>query len=134
MTDTPTPQPVPAAGPAAAQPAAPPQPVQATIEDFGKLALRIGVITKAEDHPKADRLLVLTVDIGEASPRQVVAGIKGSYQPADLVGKHVVVVANLKPAMLRGIESQGMVLAASSEASMVLLAPERTIRPGSIVK
>ena len=105
-----------------------------SIEDFKRLELRVGVVTAAQDHPNADRLLVLTVDVGEAAPRQVVAGIKGSYQAADLVGKQVVVVANMKPATLRGVESMGMVLAASDGASIILVAPERSIRAGSTVK
>ena len=122
-------------GPDAASPsAAPAAPVQATVEDFEKLSLRVGVVVSAEDHPNADRLLVLKVDIGEASPRQVVAGIKGSYQAADLVGKRVVLVANLKSAVLRGIESQGMVLAASDASAIVLVSPERAISTGSTVK
>ena len=112
----------------------PAQPAQVSIEDFQKLALRIGIITAAQDHPNADRLLVLTVDIGEGAPRQLVAGIKGSYQAADVVGKHVVVVANMKPAMLRGVESQGMVLAASNAQALVLISPERPIAAGSQVK
>ena len=102
--------------------------------EFQKLALRIGVVISAEDHPNADRLLVLKVDLGDGTPRQFVAGIKGSYQAAELVGKRVVVVANLKPALLRGIESQGMVLAASDGSSMALLSPERPVPPGSLVK
>ncbi len=107
---------------------------QATIEDFQRISLRVGIIIAAQEHPKADRLLVLTVDVGEVAPRQLVAGIKGSYQPSELIGKHVVVVANIKPAMLRGIESQGMVLAASNGSSLVLVGPERTIPAGSTVK
>jgi len=109
-------------------------PVQISIEEFQRLILRVGVITAAQEHPNADRLLVLTVDIGDGTPRQLVAGIRGAYQTADLIGKQVVVVANLKPAMLRGIESQGMALAASDGSSIVLLSPERPIRPGSSVK
>ena len=105
-----------------------------SIEEFKRLALRVGVVTAAQDHPNADRLLVLTVDIGDGTSRQIVAGIKGSYQAADLIGKQVVVVANLKPATLRGVESQGMVLAASDGASIVLVTPERPIRAGSTVK
>ena len=110
------------------------EPSLVSIEEFRRLALRIGIITAAADHPNADRLLVLTVDIGEGSPRQLVAGIKGSYQAAELIGKHVVVVSNLKAATLRGVESQGMVLAASDGSSIVLLSPERPIRAGSPVK
>ena len=116
-------------------PATPPQDLGlASIEEFKKIALRIGVVVEASDHPNADRLLVLKVDLGEAAPRQLVAGIKGSYAAADLIGKRVVVVANLKPAMLRGVESQGMVLAASDGSSIVLVSPERSIGAGSTVK
>ena len=117
-----------------AAPAAPAAPILAGIADFQKLQFRIGTIVTAQDHANAERLLVLTVDIGEAAPRQIVAGIRGSYQAADLVGKHVVVVANLKPATLRGIESQGMVLAASDGSLLTLVIPERPIAPGSQVK
>lgn len=111
-----------------------PQPSTISIEEFGRLRLRIGVITAAQDHPNADRLLVLTVDTGDGPHRQVVAGIKQFYQAANLVGKHVVVVTNLKPATLRGVESQGMVLAASDSSLLTLIAPEQPIPPGSIVK
>jgi len=115
-------------------PEPPVQPVEISIDDFKKLALRVGVITAAQDHSNADRLLVLTVDIGDGSPRQIVAGIKGSYQAADLVGKQVVVVANMKPATLRGTESRGMVLAGSDASGIVLVSLERPIAPGSPVK
>ena len=111
-----------------------PSPQELSIEDFGRLALRVGLITAAQDHPNADRLLVLTVDIGEAAPRQIVAGIKSTYQASELIGKHVVVVANLKPAKLRGVESQGMVLAASDGSSIIVVSPERPIKPGSQVR
>ena len=119
-------------------PPAPPPPPAApevvSVEEFRRLALRVGVITAAADHPNADRLLVLTVDVGDGMSRQVVAGIKGSYQASELVGKSVVVVANLKPATLRGVESQGMVLAASDGSAIVLVSPERPIPAGSTVK
>ena len=118
----------------ASGPGQPPAAAPLTIDEFQRLALRVGVVTAAEDHPNADRLLVLTVDVGEGAPRRLVAGIKGSYQAADLIGKQVVVVANMKPATLRGVESQGMVLAASDGASIVLISPERPIRIGSTVK
>lgn len=123
-----SPSPAPTTPPGAALP------IQASIEDFQKLAFRVGIITAAQDHPNADRLLVVTVDIGEAAPRQLVAGIRGSYQAADLIGKHVVVVANLKPATLRGVESQGMILAASDAAALALVTLERPIKAGSTVK
>ena len=134
MSDSGQGTPPPAVPGTPAVPAVPPAPAQATIQDFQRISLKTGVIIAAADHPKADRLLVLTVDIGEAAPRQVVAGIKGSYQPAELVGKQVVVVANLKPALLRGIESQGMVLAASNGSSFALVSPERPMPDGSTVK
>ena len=120
--------------PPPAPPPAPQPPAQVSIEEFGRLALRVGVVTAATDHPNADKLLVLTVDLGDGAPRQLVAGIKGSYQASELVGKSVVVVANLKPAKLRGVESQGMVLAASDGSTIVLVSPERPIRAGSTVK
>ena len=115
-------------------PASPAGDTQIAIADFQRVALRVGVITAAEDHPNADRLLVLTVDIGEPSPRRLVAGIRGSYQAAELVGRRVIVVANMKPALLRGVESQGMVLAASDGGTMALLAPDKPVPPGSVVK
>ena len=121
-------------------PPTPPAPVSPapagpiSIDEFKKIVLKIGVIVSAEDHPNADRLLVLKVDIGEGAPRQLVAGIKGAYQAADVVGKRVIVVANLQPAMLRGVESQGMVLAASDASGLSLLSPERPISPGTPVK
>jgi methionyl-tRNA synthetase len=102
------------------------------IEEFRKLELRVGVVKSAEMHPKADRLLVLKVDIG-TEERQIVAGIRAHYQPEELVGKQVVVVANLEPAMLRGIESQGMVLAASDGERIVVLSPEKAVAAGSKV-
>lgn len=115
-------------------PSVPAPPTLVSIDDLKKLNLRVGVVTAATDHPNADRLLVLTVDVGDGTPRQLVAGIKGSYQASEVIGKPVVVVANMKPATLRGVESQGMILAASDESSIVLVTPERPIRPGSPVK
>ncbi len=125
------PTPLPTASPSPSVPAAP---IQISLEDFQRVTLRVGTITAAADHPNADRLLVLTVDLGEGTPRQIVSGIKNSYQASDLIGKQVVVITNLKPALLRGIESQGMVLAASDGASIVLVSPERSIAAGSPVK
>lgn len=83
------------------------------ITDFAKVDLRVGEVRSAERIPKADKLLLLTVDIGEEKPRQILAGIAEYYQPETLVGRKIVVVANLKPRKLRGYESQGMLLAAS---------------------
>jgi methionyl-tRNA synthetase len=84
-----------------------------SIEDFGKLQLRTAEVVSCEPHPNADKLLVLQVAVGEER-RQIVAGIAESYAPADLVGQQIVIVANLKPAKLRGETSEGMLLAATS--------------------
>jgi len=81
--------------------------------DFAKVELRVGEVLTAERIPKADKLLLITVDIGEEKPRQILAGIAQYYEPEQLIGRKIVVVANLKPRKLRGYESQGMLLAAS---------------------
>jgi len=83
------------------------------ITDFAKIDLRVGEVKTAERIPKADKLLLITVDIGEEKPRQILAGIAQYYEPEKLIGRKIVVVANLKPRKLRGYESQGMLLAAS---------------------
>jgi methionyl-tRNA synthetase len=83
------------------------------IEDFVKIELKVGEVLTAERIPKSDKLLRFTVDLGEAQPRQILAGIAEYYEPETLVGRKIIVVSNLKPRKLRGFESQGMVLAAS---------------------
>lgn len=103
-----------------------------SIDDFRSLDLRIGTVTSAEPHPDADRLLVLQVDLG-SEERQLVAGLRGHYSPEELTGRQLVVVANLKPARLRGVESQGMILAASADDRLVVLTPEQRIAPGAKV-
>ncbi|GIW71737.1 MAG: hypothetical protein KatS3mg102_1279 [Planctomycetota bacterium] len=107
-----------------------------TIDDVGKLQLRVGTIRAAAPHPDADRLLVLQVELGASEPpRQLVAGIRPWYpDPQALVGRQVVVVANLAPARLRGVESQGMLLAAEDAAGVSLLGPDRPVSPGSKVR
>lgn len=108
-------------------------------EDFARVDLRVAKVLEAVDHPKADRLLKLTLDDGSGTPRQICAGIKGHYDPADLVGKSIVIVANLAPRQLRGEESRGMLLAGSDaakgqeERTVVLLSPMADLPPGSIV-
>jgi len=104
-----------------------------TIEDFRKLELKIAEIKEVQDHPNADKLYILVLDVA-GSKKQVVAGIKGSYNKEELQGKLVVLVDNLQSAVLRGVESQGMVLAASDESGVVLVTPERNVKNGSIVK
>ena len=102
-----------------------------TIDDFKKVELKVARVTAAELHPKADRLLVLKLDLG-AEQRQVVSGIRASYpDPAAMVGKQVVLIANLEPAVIRGVESQGMILATQDEGGISVLAPDRLVTPGS---
>jgi methionyl-tRNA synthetase len=96
-----------------AEAAAPAQPSYIGIEDFSKVELRVGQILTAEPVPKADKLLRFTIDLGEAQPRQILAGIAQYYEAEKLIGRKVIVVANLAPRKLRGFESQGMILAAS---------------------
>jgi methionyl-tRNA synthetase len=105
----------------------------ATIEDFRKLELKVAEIKEVKDHPNADKLYLITLDLGDKT-KQVIAGIKSSYHKEDLIGKQVVVVDNLEPALLRGVESQGMLLAASDEAGIVIISPATKVRLGSIVK
>ncbi|OGX17408.1 MAG: methionine--tRNA ligase subunit beta [Omnitrophica WOR_2 bacterium GWF2_63_9] len=105
-----------------------------TVDEFKKIQLKIATVLSAELHPQADRLLLLKLDVGGGETRQVVAGIRGSYEPSSLIGKQVVVVANLKPATIRGVESQGMVLAASTETSLTLVTTDRPAQVGSLVK
>ena len=100
-------------------------------EDFAKVDLRVGTVLSAEPHPEADRLLVLKVDAGEENPRQVVAGIAEFWKPQELIGRQVVVVANLKPRKLRGSVSQGMVLAVKKEGGLALLGPSCEVANGS---
>ncbi|MEZ4317278.1 MAG: methionine--tRNA ligase [Myxococcota bacterium] len=111
---------------------APPPPAEIEFTDFQKVQLKVGRVQSAEPHPDADRLLVLKVDVGEAAPRQIVAGIASKFAPADVVGRTVVVVANLKPAMLRGVESQGMLLAAGGNAVVDLVSVGA--EPGEVVR
>jgi methionyl-tRNA synthetase len=103
-----------------------------TFDDFKALDLRVAIITAAEAIPKAKKLLKLTVDCGEE--RTVVAGIAACYQPQELVGKQVILVANLKPAKLMGITSEGMLLAANDNDECVLVTLEKKVAPGSPVR
>jgi len=103
-----------------------------TIEEFRNIELRVATIKAAEPHPNADKLMVLHIDLG-SEQRQILAGIRNDYTTEELVGKQIVVVANLETAKLRGMESQGMLLAASDEGRVVILKPEKPVQPGSKV-
>ena len=105
-----------------------------SIDQFFQAELKVATILAAEPVPKSNKLLKLTADLGEGAPRTVVAGIALAYKPEDLVGKQVVVAANLQPAKLMGVESQGMVLAASLDGKPVLLHPGAQVPNGTRVK
>jgi len=102
------------------------------IEDFEKIELKIGEIKSVDEHPKADKLYVLKVDLGDEE-RQLVAGLKNYYKKEDLIGKKIVVVTNLKPAKLRGVTSNGMLLAADDGKNVVVLSPDKKVENGARV-
>ena len=104
-----------------------------SINDFSKVDLRVAQIVAAERVEKSKRLLKLSVQVGEET-RTLVAGIAEHYASEELVGSKVVIVANLEPATLMGIESQGMILAASEDSSLALLTLDRDLPPGAKVK
>ena len=103
-----------------------------TFDEFQKMQLQVGEVTSVEDHPNADRLLVLKVNLG-GEERQLVAGLKGHYDSQSLTGKKVVVVTNLEPAILRGVESNGMLLAAQDGDVLSVLTVDKDMTPGSSV-
>ena len=104
-----------------------------TYEDFKKLEFMVAQIKEVSDHPNADRLYVLKVDNGK-EVKQIVAGIRGTYTKEELLGRKIVLLNNLEPAVIRGQESQGMLLAATGEAGPIILLPEKDVPVGSIVK
>jgi len=136
----PSPAPPPVAAPAPGSTAKP----QITFDEFAKVDLRVARVVQADNHPSADRLLRLQLDDGSGVPRQICAGIKGHYTPESLVGRLIIIVANLAPRKIRGEESRGMLLAASdipkdaasadqAERKVIILRPDADIPPGSIV-
>ena len=108
-------------------------PAKISIDDFRKIDLKVATVKSAEAHPNADKLLVLQIDLG-GEERQICAGIRNHYTPEELVGKQIVVVANLETAKLRGLESQGMLLAASDEGRVIIMTPEKSVQAGAQVK
>ena len=100
-------------------------------EDFKRMDLRIGLVLDVSEHPNADKLYVLKVDLGEPQPRQIIAGLRKYYRADEIKGKRIVVVANLEPAKMRGLESQGMLLAGQHDEVVSLLSIDREIPPGS---
>ena len=104
-----------------------------TYEEFRKIELKIARIKEVNDHPNADRLYVIIVEVGDKT-KQIVAGIKNFYKKEDLVGHEVVLIDNLDPAVIRGIKSNGMLLAASDDKGVSIIAPDREMALGSMVK
>jgi methionyl-tRNA synthetase len=123
------------AAPQTSAPAAPAAPAQITIDEFMKIQLKTAKVVSAERVPKSEKLLKLQVSLGEgAEQRQIVAGIGKKYEPETLIGKTIIIVANLKPAKLMGIESQGMVLAAGDSEVRGLVTLLEEVEPGTKVK
>jgi len=104
-----------------------------TLQDFKNIELIVAQIEEVKDHPNADRLYVIKVDTG-TEEKQLVAGIRQAYTKEQLIGRRVIVVNNLEPAVIRGEESRGMILAASDENGLCILGVERDVKLGSIVK
>lgn len=104
-----------------------------SLKDFQALDLRIAEILEAKPHPNADRLYILNIKLG-GEQKQIVAGIRVNYSASELVGKKIVVVNNLEPTTIRGVESHGMLLAASDGEKIVLIVPEREIASGAQVR
>ncbi len=102
--------------------------------DFDKLDLKVGKIIEVEDHPKADKLYVLKVDLGEESSRQILAGLKPYYKKEELKNKKAIFIANLESRNIRGLESNGMILAADNKDKVVFLTTEKDIDIGSKIK
>ena len=105
------------------------------IEDFEKIELRVGTVVDSKRVEKTDKLLCSQIDLGEEKPRTIVSGIAKFYAPEDIIGRQVIVVANLKPVKLRGIMSEGMVLCASDkDGNLTLISPSAKIASGSEVR
>jgi methionine--tRNA ligase beta chain len=105
------------------------------IDDFKKVEIKIGKILSVEKIPDADKLLKLSVDVGEEAPRQILSGIAAYFEdPTVLVGKMFPFVTNLEPRVIRGFESQGMILATSGDFGLALLTPSQEVPPGSTIK
>ena len=102
------------------------------IDEFRKVELKVGRVKEVKEHPNADKLYVVTVDLG-SEERQMVAGVKEFYKAEELTGKSVVVAANLEPATIRGVESNGMILASRDSKGLTVLVADKAVDPGSPV-
>ncbi|CUU35691.1 methionyl-tRNA synthetase C-terminal region/beta chain [Armatimonadetes bacterium DC] len=104
-----------------------------TIDDFKRIQIRVATIREAERIPKSDKLYKLTIDLGNET-RTLVAGIAETYSPEELIGRQIAVLVNLQPAVIRGVVSEGMLLAADVDGKAVLLSPDREVPNGSVVR
>lgn len=118
----------------APQPAREPEPARLSIDRFMEIELRVARVVEAERVPKADRLLRLQLELGDGERRQIVAGIAASYEPESLIDKRIIVVANLQPARIRGVDSQGMLLAADLDGRPIVATFEEPVPPGTRVR
>ncbi len=103
-----------------------------TFEEFKKLEIKVAKIKEVIDHPNADKLYVITIDLGDKT-KQIVAGIKNFYSKEALIGRQIIMVDNLEPAIIRGVESQGMLLAAKDDVTLSILTTEREVKLGSAI-
>ena len=110
------------------------KPQEIQYDDFAKLDIRMGTVLAAELVPETDKLIKCTIDFGEMGQRTIVSGIAQWKKPEELVGKQLPYIVNLAPRMLRGVESQGMLLAASDESGVALLQTERQVPSGTKLK
>jgi methionyl-tRNA synthetase len=113
--------------------AAEPKPSVIPYDEFARMDLRVGKVIEIAPHPNADKLYVLKVDLGEPQPRQIVAGLRKHYREEEILGKSIIVVSNLQPVKMRGIESNGMLLAGDDGTIVSLLTLDRDVKPGSSV-
>jgi methionyl-tRNA synthetase len=104
-----------------------------TIDEFSKVELKVGTIKEAERVEGSEKLLKLKVDLGEEVPRQILSGIGKHYEPADIIGKQAVFITNLEPRMMMGLESNGMLLAASDPETLALVGVDKNVIPGSLI-
>lgn len=104
------------------------------IEEFLKVELKVGTVISCEEVEGSEKLLKLQIDLGEETLRQVLSGVRKWYTPEDFIGKQVVVIANLEPRKMMGLESQGMILAVDGEDGPVFLAPAKEVKSGSKVR
>jgi methionine--tRNA ligase beta chain len=110
------------------------EPKKLSFDKFLRTELRVARVVEAARVEGTDKLLQLQLDVGELGPRQIVAGIAEAYEPEQLVGKHIVIVANLKPARIRGVESQGMLLAADLDGRPIVATFDEDVAPGTRVR